>query len=32
MVFDGVPDPSGGVLRPDSSRDGLGIGLARAAA
>jgi L-alanine-DL-glutamate epimerase-like enolase superfamily enzyme len=32
MVFDGVPDPSGGVLRPDPSRAGLGLSLARAAA
>jgi L-alanine-DL-glutamate epimerase-like enolase superfamily enzyme len=32
MVFDGVPDASGGALRPDSSRGGLGIGLARTAA
>jgi L-alanine-DL-glutamate epimerase-like enolase superfamily enzyme len=32
MVFDGVPDPQGGVLRPDASRAGLGIGLARTAA
>jgi L-alanine-DL-glutamate epimerase-like enolase superfamily enzyme len=32
MVFDGVPDADAGVLRPDPSRAGLGIDLARAAA
>lgn len=27
MLFDGALDPSGGVLRPDSSRPGLGLSL-----
>ena len=27
MLFDGALDPHGGVLRPDQSRPGLGLGL-----
>jgi L-alanine-DL-glutamate epimerase-like enolase superfamily enzyme len=30
MLFDGVPEPDGGQLRPDRSRPGLGIELKRA--
>lgn len=29
MVFDGVPDPDGGVLRPDQGRPGLGLEVRR---
>jgi hypothetical protein len=32
MVFDGVPQPSAGLLRPHAERAGLGLALARAAA
>jgi L-alanine-DL-glutamate epimerase-like enolase superfamily enzyme len=32
MLFDGVPDPDGGVLRPDRSRPGNGLELKRAEA
>ena len=32
MIFDGVLDPTGGALRPDQSRPGLGLELKRAAA
>jgi len=32
MVFDGVPEPDGGVLRPDRSRPGNGLELKRAEA
>jgi L-alanine-DL-glutamate epimerase-like enolase superfamily enzyme len=31
-LFDGVPAPSGGLLRPDAERTGLGLALARAVA
>jgi len=31
MLFDGVPEPDGGELRPDRSRPGLGLELKRAA-
>ena len=27
MLFDGVADPTGGVLRPDLSRNGIGLEL-----
>jgi hypothetical protein len=27
MLFDGVPEPEGGVLRPDRSRPGNGLAL-----
>lgn len=30
MLFDGVPEPEGGALRPDRSRPGLGLELKRA--
>lgn len=30
LVFDGVPEPKGGVLRPDLQRPGLGLELKRA--
>jgi L-alanine-DL-glutamate epimerase-like enolase superfamily enzyme len=30
MLFDGVPEPGGGALRPDRSRPGLGLELRRA--
>ena len=30
MLFDGVPEPAGGELRPDRSRPGLGLELRRA--
>jgi hypothetical protein len=29
MLFDGVPEPEGGVLRPDRSRIGNGLELKR---
>jgi L-alanine-DL-glutamate epimerase-like enolase superfamily enzyme len=32
MLFDGVLDPSGGVLRPDTARPGLGLELKESAA
>ena len=32
MLFDGVPTASGGALRPDQERPGLGLSFARAAA
>lgn len=32
MLFDGVPSPAAGVLRPDRDRDGVGIEFARAPA
>lgn len=32
MLFDGVPAPRGGHLRPDAERAGLGLALAKAAA
>jgi len=32
MVFDGIPEPDGGVLRPDRSRPGNGLELKRAEA
>ena len=32
MLFDGVPEPDGGVLRPDRSRPGNGLELKRAEA
>ena len=30
LLFDGVLDPTGGVLRPDLSRPGMGLALKRA--
>jgi hypothetical protein len=30
MLFDGVPEPDGGVLRPDRTRPGNGLELKRA--
>jgi L-alanine-DL-glutamate epimerase-like enolase superfamily enzyme len=30
LLFDGVPEPSGGVVRPDRSRPGHGLELKRA--
>jgi L-alanine-DL-glutamate epimerase-like enolase superfamily enzyme len=30
LLFDGVLDPTGGVLRPDLSRSGMGLELKRA--
>jgi len=30
LLFDGVPEPAGGLLRPDRSRPGLGLELKRA--
>ena len=32
ILFDGVPEPEGGVLRPDRSVPGLGLALKRAEA
>jgi hypothetical protein len=32
LVFDGVPEPSAGLLRPHADRAGLGLALAGAAA
>ena len=32
LLFDGVPEPDGGVLRPDRSAPGLGLALKRAEA
>jgi hypothetical protein len=29
MLFDGVPEPDGGVLRPDLTRPGNGLALKR---
>jgi hypothetical protein len=29
LLFDGVLDPTGGVLRPDASRPGMGMDLKR---